>query len=180
MIEKTRKKEMLAAVRQYLEYRLKGGKKPELSSEDFYREKRGLFVTLHKNGALRGCIGYIEGFKPLSDALFEMAESAAFRDPRFSPLTAGELPDVDIEISVLSPLKKIAGYRDIRIGRHGIVLKMGLHQAVFLPQVAPEQNWDLPTTLQHLCLKAGLPADAYKRNECEFYVFTADIFSESS
>ncbi|MDZ7797124.1 MAG: AmmeMemoRadiSam system protein A [Candidatus Marinimicrobia bacterium] len=180
MTEEALKNEMLAAVRQYLHYRLKGGNKPDLSSEDFYREKRGLFVTLHKHGALRGCIGYIEGFKPLADALFEMAESAAFRDPRFPRLPPENFPRWILKYPCSRPLKKVPEYRDIRIGTHGIVLKMGLHQAVFLPQVAPEQNWDLPTTLQQLCLKAGLPADAYKRTECEFYVFTADIFSESS
>ncbi len=179
MTDKKLKKEMLAAVRQYLRHRLQGGESPELSDDPFYREERGLFVTLHKHGELRGCIGYIEGIKPLSEALFEMAGSAAFRDPRFTPLEAEELPEIDIEISLLSPLKRVDSYRDIRIGKHGIVLKMPPYQSVFLPQVAPEQGWDLPETLQHLCLKAGLPVDAYLRSECEFYVFTAEIFSES-
>ena len=180
MIDNERKKEMLAAVRQHLEHRLKGAERPVLSDADIYREERGLFVTLHKHGDLRGCIGYIEGIKPLSQALFEMADAAAFRDPRFPSLQAEELPETGIEISLLSPLKKVDSYRDIEIGKHGIVLKKGLNQAVFLPQVAPEQGWDLQTTLEHLCMKAGLPPDAWEKPDLEFRVFTAEVFSESS
>ncbi|MBW6458823.1 MAG: AmmeMemoRadiSam system protein A [FCB group bacterium] len=179
MIKETQKKEMLGAVRGYLEHRLMGEEHPELSEDPFYREKRGIFVTLHKKGQLRGCIGYIEGVRPLEKALFEMAESAAFRDPRFPPLAAGELKDIDIEISVLTPVEEIASYKDIVLGKHGIILRKGHRSAVFLPQVAPEQGWDIKTTLRHLCMKAGLPVNAYLDADTEFHVFSAEVFSES-
>lgn len=172
------KNEMLCAVRAYLRHRLLKEKAPALSADPIYNTRPGLFVTLHKHGELRGCIGYIEGIRPLSRALFEMADAAAFRDPRFPALRAEELEETDIEISLLSLLQKVDSYRDIEIGKHGMILKKGMQQAVFLPQVATEQGWDLKTTLQHLCLKAGLPVDAFLKSNCEFYVFTAEVFGE--
>ena len=180
MIETALQKEMLKAIRTYLEYRLLDEILPKLSDDPFYMKKYGLFVTLHKERNLRGCIGYIEGIKPLSEALFDMAESVAFHDPRFPALQADELKDIDIEISILSPLETMLSYQDIIIGKHGIIIKNGPRQAVFLPQVAPEQGWDLKTTLQHLCLKADLPVNAYLESDTDFYVFTAEVFSESS
>ncbi|MEA2077149.1 MAG: AmmeMemoRadiSam system protein A [Candidatus Marinimicrobia bacterium] len=172
------KKELLTAVRAYLEHKLHGEKHPELSKDPLYKKELGLFVTLHEEGDLRGCIGYIQGFKPLSKALFEMADAAAFHDPRFLPLLESELDDVEIEISILSELKEVPKYRDIIIGSHGILLKQGMRQAVFLPQVAPEQGWNLETTLKHLCRKAGLAPKAYKDVNTKFEVFTAEVFSE--
>ena len=180
MIETALQQEMLKAVRAYLEHRLLDEIRPQLSDDPFYRKAHGLFVTLHKEGNLRGCIGYIEGIKPLSEAFFDMAESAAFHDPRFPALKADELEDIDIEISILSPLEEMPSYQDIIIGKHGIIIKNGPRQAVFLPQVAPEQGWNLKTTLQHLCLKADLPVNAYLQADTDFYVFTAEVFSESS
>lgn len=174
------KKELLHAVRAYLEHKLRGKKHPELSKDTLYEKELGLFITLHKEGNLRGCIGYIEGIKPLSEALFDMAGSAAFHDPRFPALKADELEDIEIEISILSPLEEMPSYRDIIIGKHGIIIKNGPRQAVFLPQVASEQGWDLKTTLQHLCLKADLPVNAYLESDTDFYVFSAEVFSESS
>ncbi len=139
------------------------------------RENRGAFVTLTRDGALRGCIGYIEGIKPLMDAVAENAASAAVRDPRFPPVTPDEVPALEIEISALSPLRRVRGPEDIIIGTHGILLVQGGRQAVFLPQVATEQGWDLETTLDHLALKAGLPPGAWRDNT-EFLVFTAEVF----
>lgn len=178
MIDAKIKKEMTTAIRAYLRHRLFGEEKPELPDTPFYRRKTGLFVTLHKQGELRGCIGYIEGIRPLSTALFEMSEAAAFDDPRFPPLSPEELKDVEIEISLLSELRELRGYKDIEIGKHGIIIKKDMHQAVFLPQVATEQGWDLNTTLRHLCMKAGLPVDSYLKPDCRFFVFTAEVFSE--
>jgi AmmeMemoRadiSam system protein A len=107
-----------------------------------------------------------------------MAEAAAFHDHRFMPLTEGELDRIDIEISILSELTEVNDYQDIIIGTDGILLKQGMRQAVFLPQVAPEQGWDLETTLRHLSRKAGLPPNAFKDPETSFEVFQADVFSE--
>jgi AmmeMemoRadiSam system protein A len=172
-------KELLAAVRAYLEHKLRGGDHPILSDDPFYDKELGLFVTLHMHGDLRGCIGYIQGFKPLKNALFEMADAAAFQDHRFLQLIESELDEIEIEISILSELSEVGNYHDIVIGVDGVLLKQGRNQAVFLPQVAPEQGWDLDTTLKHLCRKAGLAQNAYKDSKTTFEVFQADVFSES-
>lgn len=177
-MHKEQQKELLNAVRAYLEHKLLGTDHPELSSDPYFDQELGLFVTLHIDGMLRGCIGYIQGFKPLRSALFEMADAAAFRDHRFMPLTKEELDLIDIEISILTELTEVDDYQDIIIGTDGILLKQGMRQAVFLPQVAPEQGWDLETTLEHLCRKAGLPSNAYKDPKTSFEVFQADVFTE--
>ncbi len=138
-------------------------------------ENRGAFVTLTRDGALRGCIGYIQGIKPLLQAVAENAASAAVGDPRFRPVTPAEAPVLELEISALSPLRRVAGAADITIGTHGILLDKNGRQAVFLPQVAVEQHWDLETTLTQLSLKAGLPRDAWRQG-AGFRVFTAEVF----
>lgn len=138
-------------------------------------EKRGAFVTLHKQGRLRGCIGYIEGIKPLVEAVIDNGRSAAVADPRFAPVDGGELPRIEIEVSALTPLQPIDGPEQIELGRHGIVLIKGGARAVFLPQVAPEQGWDLNLTLGHLALKAGLGPNGWQEGAC-FEVFEAEVF----
>jgi AmmeMemoRadiSam system protein A len=138
---------------------------------------RGVFVTLHRGGQLRGCIGYIEGVKPLVEAVVDNALSAAFRDPRFTPVTGGEVADLEIEISALTPLRTVASWREIQIPLHGVVLTRGAHKSVFLPQVAAEQGWDRDTMLSHLAMKAGLSPDAW-REGAAFEVFEAEVFAE--
>lgn len=140
-------------------------------------ETRGVFVTLHLGGRLRGCIGYIEGVRPLAEAVVDNALSAAFRDPRFDPVVADEVADLEIEISALTPLRAVGGWRDIQVPRHGVVLTCGPNKSVFLPQVAEEQGWDRDTMLSHLALKAGLAPDAW-REGAAFQVFEADVFAE--
>lgn len=140
------------------------------------KENRGAFVTINKKGQLRGCIGYIEGHGPLYKTIEEMAEAAAFRDPRFIPVTEKEIPDLDIEISVLTPLKKITDVNEIEVGKHGIYIKKGWYSGLLLPQVATEYGWDRQTFLEHTCLKAGLPTHAWKDKGTEIYIFSADIF----
>jgi len=136
---------------------------------------RGAFVTLTMDGQLRGCIGYIEGIKPLYEAILDNARSAAVADPRFEPVSGPELAAIELEISALTPLNRVSGPQDIVIGRHGVVLVKGGRRAVFLPQVATEQGWDLDTTLTHLALKAGLDPEGWRR-DTEFLVFEADVF----
>ncbi len=138
---------------------------------------RATFVTLSIRGRLRGCIGDILPLRPLWDSVTARAGSAAFEDPRFPKLTREELDKVDIEVSVLTPPLPIASPSEIVIGRHGVILQKSRRSAVFLPQVAPEQGWDVPTMLTHLSLKAGLPSDAWKEG-CQFFAFTAQIFRE--
>lgn len=139
--------------------------------------KRGAFVTLYKKNNLRGCIGYIEPIKTCLEAVRDNTISAAARDPRFSVVIPGELDDITIEISILTPPEAIDSWRDIEIGKHGIILEKGHNRSVFLPQVPVEQQWDLETTLNHLAMKAGLPFDAWKDNT-GFKVFETEIIKE--
>lgn len=140
------------------------------------QEPRGAFVTLHKKGVLRGCIGYIEAIKPLAVTVQEMAYAAAFNDPRFPPLKPAELQDIDIEISVLSPLRRIHNIEEIQVGRHGLYICRGPSRGLLLPQVATEYRWDRTTFLQQTCRKANLPPMAWQDPQTEIYVFSAEIF----
>ena len=139
-------------------------------------QKRGAFVTLHKFGELRGCIGNIVGIEPLHETVKNMARAAAFEDPRFVPLQYEELKDIDIEISVLSPLKRIKDINEIQVGKHGIYLRKGYNSGLLLPQVATEYNWDRLTFLDQTCLKAGLYPGCWKEKDTEIYIFSADVF----
>ncbi|MDP8268903.1 MAG: AmmeMemoRadiSam system protein A [Candidatus Tenebribacter davisii] len=142
-------------------------------------EERAIFVTLHKAGELRGCIGHMLARMPLYKAVIEMAAAAAFDDPRFPSLLEEELDKIKIEISILSPMSRIYDYRKICLGTDGVLIRKGFQSGVYLPQVASETGWDLDTFLQSLCAsKAGLPAEAYKDADTEISVFQVDKFSE--
>jgi AmmeMemoRadiSam system protein B/AmmeMemoRadiSam system protein A len=141
--------------------------------------ERGAFVTLHEHGQLRGCIGYVRAVRPLREAVAEMAVQAAFHDPRFPPVTADELADIDIEISVLSPLEVVTDVSRIETGRDGLVVQEGTRSGLLLPQVATEQGWDRETFLDHTCLKAGLPAGSWRRKGVVIMSFTAEVFGET-
>lgn len=160
-----------------IESRCLGEKYPEIKiASETLKENRGAFVTLHKHGNLRGCIGYIRAQKPLHETIREMALAAAFQDNRFKPVTKGELKDLEIEISVLTPLRKLDSIDEIEVGTHGIYIIKGFHSGLLLPQVATEYGWDRKTFLEHTCTKAGLPTDAWKEKDTEIYIFSADIF----
>ncbi len=142
-------------------------------------EKRGVFVTLKIHSQLRGCIGYIEAVKPLHLAVADMAREAAVGDPRFQPVSERELPELEYEISVLTPRRQIADPSEFITGKHGIIVERDGRSGVFLPQVAPEQGWDRETTLSYLCAhKAGLPADAWKDKRTKLFVFEAEVLEE--
>jgi AmmeMemoRadiSam system protein B/AmmeMemoRadiSam system protein A len=171
------KKLLHQIARTVIENRAKGKPLPEFNVDaPILKENRGAFVTINKKGQLRGCIGYIEGRGPLYKTVIEMAEAAAFRDPRFSPVKDRELPELEIEISVLTPLRKITDVNEIEVGKHGIYIKKGWYSGLLLPQVATEYNWDRQTFLEHTCQKAGLPTHAWKDKGAEIYIFSADIF----
>jgi len=147
------------------------------------RARAGAFVTLnHKGvkvgnpGRLRACMGLIEAGQPLTEAVVRAAVWAS-QDPRFPRLKAGELDDLEVEVSVLSPPRRVAGPQAIEVGKHGVILEKGSHRAVFLPHVATEQGWDRQTMLEQLSRKAGLPANGW-REGAYFNVFTAQIFGE--
>jgi AmmeMemoRadiSam system protein A len=170
---------LLTIARSTISHYLQTGKLIDSTPDsDKLKEKFGVFVTLHKNGKLRGCIGYIEGIDALHNAVVAMAHSAAFRDPRFPPVETTEIDNLEIEISVLSPLKKIENIDEIMVGQHGLVIKQGLSRGLLLPQVAPEWGWDRKEFLEQTCQKAGLPSNAWEDQQTEIYIFSAEIFSE--
>lgn len=156
---------------------------PAAFGSDKLREKRGCFVTLHKQGALRGCIGSIEPLTSLVECVTENARNAAFQDPRFAPLGLDELPEVDIEVSVLTvpePLEFTDGEdlkRKLKPGVHGVILSRGFHRATFLPQVW-EQLPDPQDFLEHLCLKAGLDRNAWRDDRISVKIYQAQYFCE--
>ena len=171
------KKTLHHIARTVIENKARGKSVPEFKVESpILKENRGAFVTINKKGQLRGCIGYIEGHGPLHQTIEEMAEAAAFRDPRFGPVKDKELPELELEISVLTPLKKITDVNEIQVGKHGIYIKKGWLSGLLLPQVATEYGWDRQTFLEHTCKKAGLPSNAWKEKDTEIYIFSADIF----
>jgi AmmeMemoRadiSam system protein A len=158
-------------------HRLTGQPLPSMAGETpKLKENRGAFVTLKRKGQLRGCIGYIQAFKPLSRTIMEMAQAAAFQDPRFPPLAKNELADLDIEISVLTPFRLIQDIEEIEVGKHGLLIERGGYSGLLLPQVATEYRWDRQTFLEHTCLKAGLPKEAWKDKNTKIQVFAAEIF----
>lgn len=136
-------------------------------------------MTLTIRGALRGCIGHVIGFVPLWRAVEENAVAAAFNDPRFPPLDAGELDAVRIEISVLSPLVGCPP-EEIRVGRDGLLVERGSSRGLLLPQVATEYGWDRDTFLDHTCRKAGLERGCWRDPATSISRFSAEIFSETS
>lgn len=169
--------ELRAIAMRSLEAKLLGRKPPECrDASPALREHRGAFVTLKKRGDLRGCIGRLTADAPLCEVVSEMAQAAAFHDRRFRPLTAEELKDLTIEISVLTPFRKITDVNEIQIGVHGILVKRHAQSGLLLPQVAVEQGWDRTTFLEHTCMKAGLPGNAWKDPDTEIYIFSADVF----
>ncbi|MBV8518311.1 MAG: AmmeMemoRadiSam system protein A [Acidobacteria bacterium] len=145
--------------------------------EDLQRPA-GAFVTLEKHGDLRGCIGSIEPVAPLAQAVSSSAMSAAFRDPRFRPVRADELPQLDIEISVMGPIERVNDVNTIEVGRDGLILSRGSRAGLLLPQVATEYGWDRDTFLRQTCLKAGLPPDAWRAADCRIEKFSAEVFGE--
>lgn len=179
ILNKEEKNFLLDVARKSIDAAVKG--KPVIEFEpptERLKEPKGVFVTLNKNGNLRGCIGYIQAVKPLYKSVSEMAVSAALKDPRFPPVSEQEIPDLSIEVSVLTPLRKLEKPEDVKVGRDGIYIKRGISSGLLLPQVATEYGWDRETFLEQTCYKAGLPSKAYKDPDTEIYTFQALIFNE--
>ena len=168
---------LLRVARAAMEHAVRSCNSP--SSVPRSRAKMGAFVTLNDKatGALRGCIGEIMPMRPLVEAVAARAVDSALGDPRFSPVSERELGGIRVEVSALTPPKRVASWRDIVLGRDGMTLEKDGCFAVFLPQVAPEQGWDLPTTLSYLSQKAGLSPDAW-RDGATFETFQAEVFHE--
>lgn len=151
---------------------------PGISKYDGLNRKAGAFVTLHERGELRGCIGYVEARLPISETVAQTAAKAAISDPRFNAVTPSETEDIELEISVLSPLKRVINTEEIIVGKHGVVIERGFYRGLLLPQVATENGWNREEFLRYTCMKAGLGEDCYNDAETQVYIFTADVFSE--
>jgi len=146
-----------------------------------FDQKQGVFVTIHKNGQLRGCIGFVIGYFPLYEGIINAAKSALFEDHRFSPVTKDEWKDLEIEISILTIPESINVSPDqlpkeIEIGKDGLICEFEGQSGLLLPQVAPEWNWNSEELLNHTCEKAGLPQNTWKNPDCTIKKFQAEIF----
>ena len=154
-----------------------GQSMPDIAVESPGLKKPGAaFVCIHKGKDLRGCIGMIEACAPLWETVKKMAIQAAFADPRFCAVARDELDKIDIEISVLTPMRRIGDPSEIETGKHGLFIRKGARSGLLLPQVATEQNWNREQFLEWTCHKAGLPGKAWKDKDVELYVFSADVF----
>jgi len=180
MLNDVQRKRLLEIARDTIKTYLETGKVLKIKEDDpLFNKEMGAFVTLHKKGELRGCIGNIVGRGPLYLTVRDMAIESATGDPRFPPVTLDELKDIDIEISVLSELEKVTDVEEIEMGVHGVLIRKGFASGVFLPQVATETGWSREEFLTNLCVhKAGLLPDAWKRGEVDIYIFTAEVFGE--
>jgi AmmeMemoRadiSam system protein A len=179
-LDGTQRKTLLRIARQSIAAVL-DGRSPDWKGEDVddtLRQPAGAFVTLTRDGDLRGCIGSIQAVEPLYKAVASSAVSAAFRDPRFPPLSPGELDHLELEISVMGPIERVTNIEDIVVGRDGLIISRGPYAGLLLPQVATEYGWDRQTFLDHTCRKAGLPPDTWRAQDCRIEKFSAFVFGE--
>jgi AmmeMemoRadiSam system protein A len=180
MISPEEKRELLALAREAITRALTGVfDSRRLPRSPGLEQRCGLFVTLKLAGQLRGCIGYIESTRPLGDVVGEIAVKSALEDPRFPPLTAAELPETTIQLSILSPLRKMQGIGELVVGTHGLLLELGPHRGLLLPQVAVEFGWGPEAFLEATARKAGLHREAWQDSGASIFVFTAEIVEES-
>lgn len=178
ILEEAARRELLALSRATLEDHLATGRIPEWDPVDpALRRRSGAFVSLHKGEELRGCIGMLSEDHELFRTVQRCTISAALEDSRFRPVTLEEVPELSIEISVLSPLRRITDVRIIEVGRHGLVVTLGNQRGLLLPQVATQYHWDRGTFLSQTCRKAGLPLNAWRNPNVVIHVFEAQVFS---
>lgn len=180
MLNDTQRRQLLRLARTSIEATLEG-RTPEVRAEDFDEDLRrpaGAFVTLRKNGDLRGCIGSIHAVEPLYRAVVSSAISAAFRDPRFFPVRKDEIATLDLEISVMGPIEQVRDVAEIEVGRDGLIISRGRFAGLLLPQVASEYGWDRETFLNQTCLKAGLQPEAWRSPDTRIEKFAAEVFEE--
>jgi len=174
------KSELLALARKSAEFAVHTNKTydPPASESETLNREYGAFVTLTEAGMLRGCIGYTAPIKPLNITVRDTAAYAALRDPRFRPVSASELSQLEYEISVLSPMRRVTDIEQIKVGRDGLLMKNGDDEGLLLPQVPVEQKWDRQTFLEQTCAKAGMRRDCWKDENTDIFKFTAVVFGE--
>ena len=170
--------DLLREARQAIVNKVCGRPAQAVPEAGVFARRAGLFVSLHKRGDLRGCIGHPDGGEPLGAIIASCAVAAATGDPRFPAVTERELGDIDLEISVLTPIEPVLDPLEIVVGRDGLIIEQHWHRGLLLPQVATEQGWDRETFLAHTCVKAGLPRDAWKRG-ARIFRFQAEVFGDS-
>lgn len=173
------KQVLLGTARAAMEAAVRGEAPPDTHTDDpALLEERGAFVTLKREGQLRGCLGYVEGIMPLIEAVAENAAAAALRDPRFPPVRPEELEKITIEVSALTPLVPVEDTDDIEVGAHGLMVCLGPNRGLLLPQVPEELGWEREEFLAQTCRKAGLPPGSWKDPATDIYSFQAEVFGE--
>ncbi len=177
MLDNEQRSTLLGLARQAIATKFHGTK-TSLPTDPIFQKKHGIFVSLHLNGDLRGCIGFIRGYKPLAQSVVEMAQAAAYQDPRFLPVNADEISHLKIEISILSELIPVTDTDQIVIGRDGLYLEHSKGSGLLLPQVPVEWNWDKDAFLRHICRKAGVPERSWQDPDARLSRFTAEVFHE--
>jgi AmmeMemoRadiSam system protein A len=179
MINDADRRSLLQFARETIAARVMAQPEPAPRSCEAFSVHAGVFVSIHSSGDLRGCIGHIEPNETLGALIPRCAIAAATTDPRFPAVSAQELPDLDIELSILGPLEPVHNPDDFEIGRHGLVVELGMRRGLLLPQVATQWKWNGETFLAQTCRKAGLPADAWKQG-ATVWRFEAEVFGEGS
>lgn len=176
------KQQLLALAHTSVEHAVREQKMYEQKAVDegALARESGAFVTIRKHGNLRGCIGFTDPVKPLYKTVRDAAALAATRDPRFPPVSVQELADLDYEVSVLSPLRRVRDFDEIQPGKHGLLVRQAGREGLLLPQVATEQHWDRTTFLEQTCAKAGMPPQCWKEKDSDVFLFTAQVFGERS
>jgi AmmeMemoRadiSam system protein A len=178
-LDEAARAEILNLARKALENYLRSGEIPDsVTSHPALQARSGAFVTLSRGGQLRGCIGHVVTSEALYRTVQRCAISAAVEDYRFPPVTSDELGAVEIEVSVLTPMRRISDVSVIEVGTHGLYIVRGMHRGLLLPQVATEHGWNRETFLLQACRKAGLPDDAWRQRSTEIHVFEAQVFGE--
>jgi AmmeMemoRadiSam system protein B/AmmeMemoRadiSam system protein A len=168
------KKELISLARNAITEYVTNGKVTESEMKNPKLKADGaVFVTIKRNGLLRGCIGHIQPIMPLYQSVIKNAIAACSNDRRFPPMTKEELKDIDVEVSILSPLSHLKDVKEIQVGKHGLIIRKGSNSGILLPQVPIEFGWDRDTFLKNLCTKAGLPENAWR--DANLYTFTAEI-----
>ena len=177
MISATDRQRLLVLARASLAARVRRQHPPPAGRGGALDLLRGAFVTIHHKGDLRGCLGRVDADQRLGDVVAHLGAVVADSDPRFPIVMPDELPDISIDISVLSPEEEVSDMQTIEVGRHGLIVEHGMRRGLLLPQVASEHRWDRETFLAQTCLKAGLPPDAWKHG-AKVLAFEAEVFGE--
>ena len=177
MVNEAEEKQLLALARQALEARVAGLHPPDVACTGPLALRCGAFVSIHSGEDLRGCLGRLAVDSPLGMTIVHLGGAVADSDPRFPPVSPGELPALQMEISLLTPECEVGSIEEIEIGRHGLIIEQGGARGLLLPQVAVEHGWDRETFLDQACLKAGLQRDAWRRG-ARILVFEARVFSD--